>query len=214
MLIHLSPRLYLAFRNETPAVDLVDITIAELGMQLRGGVDLATRRPYPNKNYVVACKKMGQKAINGILIETPSHVEKFTLVARWAINGSPILHTHRVEYTVLDCEHDAVSESMVLWYATCASLGSWQSRWPGELAYPAPVHAQPRMDLWPVDLGGAERKGRQLVDVLAPNGLIVERSEQFSLPTIENGRLSSRFEKRLPSMDMAFIAMPSELETV
>lgn len=212
MLIHLSPRLYLAFRNETPAVDLVDITIAELGIHLKGGIDLTTRRPYPNKNYVVACKKVGQKAIDGILIETQDHIDKFTLVARWAINASPILRTHRVEYTVLDSEHDTISESMVLWYAACASLGGWGSRWPEALAYPAPVHAQPRMDLWPVEQGGAERKGRELVDVLAPNGLIVERSEKFSLPTIERGRLSSRMEARLPTMDMVFVAMPKELE--
>ena len=57
-------------------VALVDLQIDPLGIRLVGGDDLATRRPYPNKMYAVACRKQGQKAINGILIETAKPVEE------------------------------------------------------------------------------------------------------------------------------------------
>ena len=49
MLLHIRPRLYSPFKN----VALIDLEINPLGIHLAGGVDLATRRPYPNKHYAV-----------------------------------------------------------------------------------------------------------------------------------------------------------------
>jgi hypothetical protein len=59
--MHIRPRLFSPFKN----VALIDLQINPLGIHLAAGVDLATRRPYPNKRFAVACRKEGQKAIDG-----------------------------------------------------------------------------------------------------------------------------------------------------
>jgi hypothetical protein len=67
MLLHIRPKLF----SYCDAVELVDLEIKPLGLFLRGGRELATRRPYPNKGYVVGCRRAGsRKALDGILIET------------------------------------------------------------------------------------------------------------------------------------------------
>lgn len=66
MLIHLIPNI-LADRSHVPC-SLVDLTSPELGLNLIGGKELTARRPYPNKHYLVACRKVGQKAVNGFLV--------------------------------------------------------------------------------------------------------------------------------------------------
>ena len=64
MLLHLSPTLC----NEGQAVALVDVHVLPFGLRLVGGVDVVARRPYPNKTYHVACRKVGRKAVRGILL--------------------------------------------------------------------------------------------------------------------------------------------------
>jgi hypothetical protein len=71
MLLHLIPRLY-AFRSIEDECSLIDFECPTLGIFLRNGHELVARRPYPNKNYLVGCRKVGQKAINGLLIESPT----------------------------------------------------------------------------------------------------------------------------------------------
>lgn len=112
MLLHLHPRLFSDFAD----VELVDLSIDPLRLKLRGGVDLMTRRPLPNKHYAVACRRQGRKAINGIFIDTDKPVTEFLYTARWAIHADFIC-THKVHYQLLDAEFDAASDSMVLWYA-------------------------------------------------------------------------------------------------
>lgn len=97
MLLHIRPRLFCPFKN----VALVDLTIEPLVLQLVGGIDLATGRPYRNKYYTVAYRKQGRKAIDGILIETGNPIEELGYTARWAIEAA-LLVTHRVLYTALD----------------------------------------------------------------------------------------------------------------
>jgi hypothetical protein len=55
MLLHLSPRLLWPYKDAS----IVDLEINPLGLRLVGGVDLITRRPFPNKHYKVACRKRG-----------------------------------------------------------------------------------------------------------------------------------------------------------
>lgn len=117
-----------AYRDTEPC-KLIDVSSDELGVMLKGGEHLTARRPYPNKNYLVACRKVGQKAMQGILIKTPTPVREFNVVTRWAIAASYIA-THRVLYIVLDDDFDAISENMVLWYAMNGGHGAWKSRWP------------------------------------------------------------------------------------
>jgi hypothetical protein len=81
-LLHLCPRLLWPYKGAV----IVDLKINPLGLRLVGGVDLITRRPFPNKNYKVACRKRGHnKAFNGILIETAAPLDEFETVARWSI---------------------------------------------------------------------------------------------------------------------------------
>jgi Family of unknown function (DUF6012) len=81
MLLHIRPKLFAPFKDP---VALVDLEITLFGLQFRGGVDLATRRPYPNKRFPVACRREARKALDGILIETPGPVDEFHVTARWA----------------------------------------------------------------------------------------------------------------------------------
>jgi hypothetical protein len=162
------------------------------------GVDLATRRPYPNKRYAVACRREGRKAIEGILIENSPPVEKLDYTARWVVDAE-FVATHRVSYKLLDHEFDAASDSMMLWYATSRSLGGWSSRWPAWAEGLAPASAEPKMEIIPGDVSRAS-------DVLDARGRIVERREMFSMPTIERKRILNAkvFHERLPTLDSAF----------
>lgn len=176
----------------------------KLKLVLTGSRDLATRRPYPNKNYLVGCRKLGQKAIDGIFIETQQHLWAFTTIARWAVNADAVV-SHRTNYIVLDEDFDAVSDNMTLWYATDEGLGSWGTRWPECAKSLIPASSEPRMDIWPVNMGGAKSEG-DVNDILARNGLIIERNETFKIPTIERDRLFGKHAKneRFPSMEAAF----------
>lgn len=188
MLIHVVPAFYVPAPLAPLRARLLSVAIPELGWQREGGA-LRTVRPYPNKGYWVACAgpSKGSPHTVGLLIETQKPVGRYTVIARWDVGAAGVTHT--VEHTVLDSEHDAVSDSMVLWYGEHEGLGS---RYPAVYANQAPVAIQPVMDLLPVALGGVERGG-DVRDVMGPNGFIVERLERFSVPTIERDRLAAPF---------------------
>lgn len=84
MLLHFCPRLFSPFKN----VAIIDLQIDPIGIRLAGGIHLATRRPFPNKHFAVACRKEGRKAMNGILIETSMPVEEMHYTARWAVEAT------------------------------------------------------------------------------------------------------------------------------
>lgn len=90
---------------------------------------MIARRPHPNKNYLVAQRNKGRKAIIGILLETERSLDSFTVTTRWAVNAEQVI-THEVEYLVLDHTNDLVSEYMVLWNAFVQNGQSYASRWP------------------------------------------------------------------------------------
>jgi hypothetical protein len=196
MLWHIRPRLYSPFEN----VALIDLKIEPLGFFLIGGQDLVTRRPYPNKHYAVACRKQGQKAINGILIETLRPEAEIVVTARWAIEAEKAV-THEVHYTLLDRDFDAASDDMMLWYACGAELGGWSSRWPERFKGVAPVSVEPVMELLP-----RRSRSRDAEDVLDGTGeWIVGRRETFAMPTLEPERITdSRLCDRMPRLASAF----------
>ncbi|MGV7193595.1 DUF6012 family protein [Xanthomonas axonopodis] len=102
MLIHISPRL-LEPRGISTRCELIDITVAPFGLVLRNGIEVVARRPYPNKRYQVACRKIGRKAMNGLLIETTGTVDAFRVVTRWAVEGE-MLCTHEVGFSRHTCK--------------------------------------------------------------------------------------------------------------
>lgn len=196
MLLHLRPRCLSRYRD----VELVDFAIPELDLQLVGGKDLTTRRPYPNKRYAVACRQQGRKAIDGVLIDVKRRVERFSTISRWAINAD-FLATHQVNYQVLDRDYDLVTDSVVLWYPTSEVLGSWGNRIPSWVGNAAPVEIEPRME---VDV--PEERGVYMANDEVDRGRrrIKHRSQTLCVPTVERERLQCRFNDRLPDITSAF----------
>lgn len=193
MLIHLRPRCFSPFEE----VQLVELRIDALNLTLAGGTDLTTGRPYPNKRYAVGCRKIGRKALDGILIETPGRLRSFVAVYRWAINAEHVAE-HHVEYSVLDEEYDAVTENMVMWAGASEALGGWSNRWPEGLSG-SPASMQPTMEV----LRTREKSIRELQDTCNGHGLIARRTERFSMPTVEPERIVTSVWDRTPTMDHA-----------
>lgn len=198
MLFHIRPRLFSRFKN----VALIDLEVDPLGLRLEGGIDLATRRPYPNKYYAVACRKKGHKAINGILIETETMPEELSYTARWAIDAA-LSVTHHVRYQLVDRDFAAASDDMMLWYACSGSLGNWTDRRPACWKNVAPVNAEPLMEVIP-NTNTKPRANRE--DVIDERlGLIVARRETFMMPTLERERLlTTKLVDRMPALHDAF----------
>jgi hypothetical protein len=191
MLLHIRPRFYSYFKN----VSLIDLEIEPFGLRLIGGEDLATRRPYPNKWYAVACRKTGSAAIDGILIECPKFIDEFKWKARWAVEAEFAV-VHHVTCRVIDQEFDAVSDDAVLWYGT---MSGWSDRRP--VKDDIPLVIQPVMELDP-DRVDTRRSATDYVE----DGQIVSRYQQMHMPTIEPGRILERSwpERRAPKLEMAF----------
>src|SRR6516225_9128261 len=100
MLLHIRPRLFCPYTRD---VKLVDIALDPPGLQLRGGSDLITRRPYVNKHYAVGCPRYGRnKAFDGILVEMDRPpASEMVYTARWAFDAERMV-THQVTYQLLD----------------------------------------------------------------------------------------------------------------
>ncbi len=86
MLIHLVPR-FLTCPVSGPHVQLIDLRIDSVGLLLRDRVDLATRRPMPNKRMAIGCRERGRLARVGLLIDTLRPAQPFTVVYRWGGSG-------------------------------------------------------------------------------------------------------------------------------
>lgn len=200
MLIHITPRFFTG--NYAIPVQLVDVTVEPLGLVLRDGVDLAMCQPFPNKRIYVARRKVGRKAMNGLLIDTGEvRIKEFEVITRWAVFAGDVV-THRVKHVVLDEEFDAVSTDMILWHAMCASLGGWEPRVPALPSNASPASHMPRMAIMPED---REQRTGDVVDRLNGAGMVKERHEVFSMPTIQPARLQNRrLDDRLPRFEDAF----------
>lgn len=202
MLLHVIPRLFVN-EPDAPQCDLIDFHCPALGLKLRNGIELVARRPYNNKGYQVACRKMGRKAVQGILIETTQRVREFTTLTRWAVGADRIVN-HQVQYFVIDDELDAITDSMVLWSGMSPSLGGFGARWPLSAKGWTPAAAQPRMELV------SRKRDGHYADRLDSAGRILERSEVFQVPTVERERVlynsKSDIYARIPTADMAFAA--------
>jgi hypothetical protein len=181
MLIHLCPK-FLTCPISGPSVYLADLTIPELGIMLRDGHEITTRRPHLNKRFYVACRTLGQRAVNGLLIETPLALPVFTVTSRWAV-GKKMLVKHQITYNVLDTDHDMVSEDMSLWPAYSFGGQEYPDRFPEALASISRSRAQPRMDLSSKDR--PESVHDEYLD-----GLIVSRNESFVMHTLNRERLT------------------------
>ena len=196
MLFHLVPKIYVDPRFHLPRPVIVDLAIPEWSLHLVGGEDVTHGRPYPNKNYTVACRKVGRKSMDGILIQTSAVVDSFHLVARWAV-GTEVL-THNIRFDVADHLNDAASSSMVLWpNHPCIRLKSHTG---------SPASTEPRMDAVWADLTTARKEGNSLTDIVGEFPLNKRRDEVFELPTITSDRIlaAKYFGERIPPLQDAF----------
>lgn len=198
MLLHITPKII----SPNPLCNprLLELEIKELGLKLVGEKDISTRKPYPNKQYYVACRKKGKKAVSGILVESPIFLDDYTVTSLWDWTGEGSLVTHIVKYIVLDKEFDMTSDDMLLWYGSSEELGDWKSRWPEWAEGLAPVEVMPCMDINP----HRERKGEYKDEYNSISGGIIRRAEVFQLPTIERERILTEVLYPLPGFEMAF----------
>lgn len=163
MLIHLAPKCHSPWVSD---IALISVEIPELSMKLRGGKELRARRPYPNKDYVVASANADRAAKDGFFVESTDPLSEFHVVSKWEVDASvTVVCNHR--FTVLDDEFDAVSPDPTMWLG---HYQSWERRWPDEVPEVAPIKITPVLKL--------DQDGR-----------LVSGQEHFLLPTLERKRV-------------------------
>ena len=199
MLIHICPRIRAPFGG---TVELLEVEIRKFGLHLDER-SVTARRPYPNKMYWVTCRNKGRKAIDGLFFETKEPVDSFNVRTAWAIQKHYVL-THNVEYRILDHDFDAASDEILLWHGCGKDLGNWSSRLPvGFEKWPAPMYSQPTMDVFAGEMHRPNTKDEMRGE------LIVNRTQVFTMPTIERERLVKNvLNDRLPDLADAFKAKP------
>jgi hypothetical protein len=199
MLIHIQPRFFTC-GTSGPTVALIDVRVPELDLTLREGTDLVARQPYVNKRYWVAMRRQGRLALQGLRIETPTHLDSFTVETRWAINAG-VLAIHRVSHIVLDAEFDAVSDHLLLWHRLSdGASGMWSRRWPDCYGDRPAVDVQPGMTLSP---STRERALPVTYTRTHPGEIIC--CETLHMHTLERDRLLPRPHlDRLPPPESAF----------
>ncbi|PLY35848.1 hypothetical protein F164LOC_18310 [Pectobacterium carotovorum] len=209
MLIHLTPRFYLQYDNVQ--TDLIDVSIPELNLVLKNGVDLMVKTPYPNKCYKVACRKKGRKAINGLFIETDKPIDDITVITRWSVTGiggydATDTVSHTIHFHVNDADFDAVTECQFLWNGfnntPYRKRSSIQENW---------ITANDQPCMYPMLDDRNRNRGERLNQVFSEineNRLITKRVEYYVVPTVERERLTVPFfgNDRLPAPADAFMA--------
>jgi len=185
MFIHIVPCIL-----ATEPCSLLDLTINELDLTLKGGTDLALCQIYRNRQYLVACRRDVEWGAEGILINSPQTVREFTVVTRWAVADKHVA-THRVRYLVpddYDDEQDMVSSSL-----------------PRMLMKSLPTDS--RVEQW-LDVF-VER----VVDTFDENGYITERNEVVALTrsSRRNYMGNPRFNKRPRGNDAFDLRRGAEL---
>lgn len=194
MMLHIRPRCVVESRCLT-RIDLIDLRIPELEIHLHAGSDLTARRHRYEAAVLGVCRNSGRNAIDGILLETRDVVSSFNVLTRWGVSYRSASDqeisrdvTHHVNYLILDSEFNTASDDMLL-----RNLYGWTSRMPAWAAGLAPAGGEPTMSLQP---GG---RVQTCVDDIE-DGVVLERSETFAMPTIEADRVveAAIISERMP----------------
>lgn len=211
MLLHLVPQIMNRYSNVE--LELIDVQIPELNVTLTGGKDLVVRKPFPNKSYHVACRKVGRKAMHGLYMEVDKQLKNFSVITRWKAKCANWTDeqektlTHRVNYTVADTDFDVISDDHTMQYAQF----EFESRWLTDFRIDPPVNTQPRMDLLICEY---HKRGENIsLKDEYKDVVMVNRVEDITLPTIEKERLMERgaHNDRLPTLDQRFVVDFSEV---
>lgn len=196
MLIHITPQTIECAENCVISVKSVEVP--ELGVFLSGGKEVIQRKPYRNKRYLVACRKIGNKAVSGIIFETNNFINEYTSITKWEIQiySQHFIATHIVKYKLLDNEFDLASDNILLW----TGFDNFENRKPPIYNDAPPIKAWPCYDFLYRDRVGT------FTDTYHDDYLISKREEIFILPTVESERLKIEWmikELRTPSRDLA-----------
>jgi hypothetical protein len=173
--------------------ELVDFSIEKWNVKLDGHNDLITKRPYKNKSYQVASRRIGRRAVDGIFFEVEGLVSEFTTVSHWLHDYGSVVE-HVVHYKVIDTDYDAISDDTTMWHGASPKLGGWEPRWPVGVV-PNPARHEHKMTL--------EDSPSDRPDVVLEyglDGLACYREETFRLPTLQRDRVVNHlnmFAKRV-----------------
>ncbi|MDR5615028.1 DUF6012 family protein [Arsenophonus sp.] len=211
MLLHISPRYYLRYSDIQ--LDLIDVSVPELNLTLKGNIDIVTRTPYPNKCYQIACRKKGRKAINGFFIETDKKLTNFTQITRWAVNGE--IATHKIHFHILDSDFDAITSEIMMWHPFhdtpfSSRKSEIHEKW-------IPASDQPRMLAILENKKESQREQQRLIyNLISDDGFIIERTEFFPIPTVEAQRITVPFwgNQRFPILLMMHSSQRLHLMTI
>lgn len=200
MLIHITPRIYIP--SAVKSCVITGLKIEQLGVSF-SAEQIATRKPYLNKRFHVACRRNNRRATQGLLFSVGAAPREFTVECEWLINGSACAK-HSVEYKILDDEMDAVSDNMLLWYADAGR--KYKLRWPHWAQSMSPMEAMPRMEFMAGSLPlQPHRKQPQHRSDLVESGRLISRQEVFGMHTLEKDRLFNlSYSDRMPNIWDAF----------
>lgn len=198
MVFHLIPRIYNRYSDVEAC--LVDVRIPAANLVLSNGKQITVRRPYPNKSIHVASIKKGRKAIEGLLVELPDGLTDWHVDIRWAVDATDIL-THRINYKLVDSDHDAVTDSVLMWSRyNSKSFGFWDARPTPEVVNAIPIHLQPSMEILFEDQ--VSTREASFKDRYDERGTMIYREEEFTVPSVELGRITgeSPLTQRFPKL--------------
>ncbi|MGR5296854.1 DUF6012 family protein [Vibrio mediterranei] len=187
MLIHITPRLYLPFVSVAKP-KLERIELPELDRVLTADRDFTVRTPYANEKMLVACPKREKKQV-GLCFMADNSIDTFTMNAHWrAFDGSTL--NHIVQYSLEDSEFDTVSDDIFLWGRLINGAGHFGNRTPTALRVFSPHQLRPTMEIVPLSFH------LHAHDIRDNRGIILERRQSLSMPTIERNRLLSRHNQQ------------------
>ena len=149
----------------------------------------------------MACRKVGKKAINGIIVESDKHLNNFQVVTRWKVDDEKIV-THIAEFNVVNNDYNLVTDVMMLWGNLISIGDEFSCRTPESMMNYSPLEAQPVMKAVPDQ---SRTCAINAVDHVV-GGLNVERKQIIDMPTIEPERFDNEIAQslRVPSFENAF----------
>ncbi len=187
MLIHITPRLYQPFLDVSEP-KLERIELPELDRVLTPNRDFIIRAPHANKKMLVACPKREEKQI-GLCFKVDNYISTFTMNAQWrALDGTTLNHV--VQYNLEDSDFDTTSDDIFLWGRLINGAGHFGNRTPAALRVFSPHQLRPTMEIVPLNFH------LHATDTRDSRGIILERQQSLTMPTIERHRLLNRHNQQ------------------
>lgn len=181
MLLFVTPKLLTPSRLGAGR-QLVDVTVPEISLTLRGGREVVARTPFPNKNWVLVGRK-GNPPTDGLLIDVGEAPDVLTVRTRWAINAETVI-THEIAIVVADRRHDIIAGDSALW----STYGSSEWRW-DDIRLPwMETVGTIRLDPFMPETTSIDLDTVRGADDTIADGLVIRRRETLDAPTVERER--------------------------